>query len=283
MLDVTAREVPIGGGDSYGMNIALKTGDHSSCDSSKPLCDRGGYNNYTVEVNDRMGTDSFTPDSGVLIAKTKDVDSAPFIWVIDANPQDINMTDFIEPDGDVRKITIGDYRQLADAAFHAGTSSGSEFEYVDKANRLHFYILDNRRDSNGVLHYVVAVRSLDGSGPHKRGVQVGDGLSGPYAEGQAVHCQIPVKNTGKAKDVSGTQPEDVSDLVDADVYRVSAEAAGGWDVWLPRKVVGIDNGDTMNVDVYAAKKLGSADSATITVKIQSESDGSVKGTGTCKV
>ncbi len=87
-----------------------------------------------------MGTDSFTPDSGVLLAKTKNQDQAPFEWVVDANPQDIEMTDYVLPDGTKVPITIGDYRQLSDALFHAGTNSGSEYEYIDTANRLHFYI-----------------------------------------------------------------------------------------------------------------------------------------------
>ena len=90
--------------------------------STDPFCDGRGYNNYTVEVVDRMGTDSFTPDSGVLLAKTKDQDRAPFEWVVDANPQDIGMTDYVLPDGTEVPITIGDYRQLSDALFHAGTT-----------------------------------------------------------------------------------------------------------------------------------------------------------------
>src|SRR5699024_10476510 len=124
------------------------------------LCDGGGYDNYTVEVVDRMGSDSFTPDSGVLLAKTKNKDDAPFIWVKDANPQDIEMVDFTRPDGTEAMISLGDYRQLSDALFHAGTDSGSEYEYIDEANGLAFYVLDRQRDEDGVLSYKIAVRSL---------------------------------------------------------------------------------------------------------------------------
>ena len=46
--------------------------------ATDPFCDGGGYDNYTLEVVDRMGSDSFTPDSGVLLAKTKNADAAPF-------------------------------------------------------------------------------------------------------------------------------------------------------------------------------------------------------------
>lgn len=282
---VVAREVAAGiaGAEpgQNGVNIAMKTGDQEpACDVAEDYtCDRGGYNNYTVEVVDRMGTDSFTPDSGVLISKTKDADSSPFIWAIDANPQDINLVDFTRPDGTVAKVSLGDYRQLSDALFHAGTRSGSEYEYVDQANRLHFYVLDLQRDADGVLTYTVAIKSLDGSGPHKRGVKVRDaGVAS--VDGSISTCSFPVKNTGVAKDVSGTQPEDVSDYVDADVYRVSATASDGSDIWLPRKIVGIDNGKTASVDVRVAP--ASSDAARqITLKVVSESDSSVRATATC--
>jgi M6 family metalloprotease-like protein len=129
-----------------------------------------GYDNYTVEVVQRMGSDSFTPDTGTIISMTKDRDQAPFVWVVDAHPEDIEMVDFYRADGTPEMITMGDYRQLADAAFHAGTDSGSEYEYVDEHNRLHFYVIDIESDAQGVVSYTVAVRSLDGSGPQERGV-----------------------------------------------------------------------------------------------------------------
>ena len=60
------------------------------------------YNWYTLEVVQRIGYDSFTPSSGVLITKNKDQASAVggpnsfnlFNWVIDANPEDIQLVDF---------------------------------------------------------------------------------------------------------------------------------------------------------------------------------------------
>jgi hypothetical protein len=53
------------------------------------------------------------------------------------------------PDGTAVPITIGDYRRLSDALFHAGVDSGGEFEYVDEANRLHFYVLDATKSDTG--------------------------------------------------------------------------------------------------------------------------------------
>lgn len=283
---VVAREVAAGiaGGVSglNGVNVAMKTGDKEpACDVSQDYtCDKGGYNNYTVEVVDRIGTDSFTPDHGVMLAKTKDADAAPFVWVIDANPQDIKLVDFTRPDGTKAMVTLGDYRQLSDALFHAGTNSGSEYEYVDKDNRLHFYVLDVQRDDEGILSYTVAIKSLDGDGPHKRGVQVKDGSAS--SDGRITTCSFPVKNTGVAKDVSGTQPEDVSDYVDADVYRVSAKASDGSRVWLPTEIVGIGNGKTAKVEVRVAASSGSA-ARSVTLQVSSESDDSVSGTGTCSL
>ncbi len=90
-----------------------------------------------------MGTDSFTPDHGVLIAKNKTAELAPWKWVIDAHPEDIDKVDFLRPDGTPVKVTKGDYRQLSDALFHAGTGPGVVSEYEDAANRLHFYVLGN--------------------------------------------------------------------------------------------------------------------------------------------
>ena len=61
------------------------------------------------------------------------------------------MIDFYRPDGTPVAVVRGDPRQLNDATFHAGTNSGSEYEYVDTFNRLHFYVLDKHRDADGVL------------------------------------------------------------------------------------------------------------------------------------
>ncbi|GAB2608723.1 peptidase M6 [Paractinoplanes abujensis] len=249
---VTARSV-----ESGGITVTLDGGDRApACDTATdPLCDGGGYDNYTLEVVDRMGFDSFTPDSGVLLAKTKNADNAPFIWTIDANPQDIDKVDFVRPDGTPQKMTIGDYRQLSDALFHAGAGSGSEFEYVDTANRLQFYVLDRRRDGQGVLSYEVAVRSLDGAGPARRGVQAFPALARPDRSGWA-QCTIGVRNSGRA----------------ADVIRVTAPGAT-----LPRTVIGLAAGKTSTIPVWT-KNIGRT-----TVTLTSESNPSAQATTACVV
>lgn len=254
---VTARAIDPDGRRLAGINVTLDGGDRSpTCDpAADPYCDGGGYDNYTLEVVDRIGFDSFTPDSGVLLAKTKNADNAPFIWTIDANPQDIDKVDFVLPDGTPQKMTIGDYRQLSDALFHAGTGSGSLFEYTDTANRLHFYVLDRKKDRKGVLSYEVAVRSLDGAGPSARGVKAWPATARTGSSGWA-RCEIPIRNTGRS----------------ADVLRVTAPGAV-----LPRAVVGVAGGRSSSVEVYVQG------AAKVPVTIASESNPAAKATTSCTV
>jgi len=282
---VTARAVQPGRNGLTGVNIAFDTGDKSpACDArTDPLCDGGGYDNYTVEVVDRMGTDSFTPDSGVLLAKTKNADRAPFEWVIDANPQDIGMTDYVMPDGLKVPITIGDYRQLSDALFHAGTDSGSEYEYVDQANRLHFYVTDVERDRKGVLSYTVAIRSLDGAGPQRRGVRLLPAAGIPSGKNLST-CKFPLFNTGRPAPARGQHPEDVSAHLNTDVYRLKAEASGkGWTAQVPNALAAVDFGEHATVTVNAVRDTGGARLGRVKLTATSESDPGKTVTATCHV
>ncbi|GLW90449.1 M6 family metalloprotease domain-containing protein [Actinokineospora globicatena] len=284
VAQVTARAVQPGTKGLSGVNIAFGTGDLSpACDiATNPYCDGGGYENYTVEVVDRMGSDSFTPDSGVLFAKTKNEDRAPFAWVVDANPQDIGMTDYVLPDGRKVPITIGDYRQLSDALFHAGTNSGSEYEFVDQANRLHFYVLDVKRDTKGVLSYTVAIRSLDGAGPQRRGVKVLPSAARTGTNGVAT-CRFPLINTGRNAKPSGQHPEDVSAYLDGDVYRLSATAEGrGWTVQLPNALTTAKFGRDVQVPVNV-KRDGGPLLTKVKLTATSESNPAVTATATCVV
>lgn len=251
---VTARAVDPGPTGLTGITIALDGDRSPACDTgTDPLCDGGGYDNYTVEVVDRMGADSFTPDSGVLISKTRNEDTQPFQWVVDANPQDIRLADFTRPDGTTAMITMGDYRQLADALFHAGTRSGSGYEYVDEANGLHFYVLDVSRDATGVLSYQIGVRSLDGDAP--AGVTLG----------RPRGCTFPLTNTGP-----GT-----------DIYRLTATVEGrGWRAELPNALATAPAGGTTTATVAVAR--GTSRTATVTLTATSETDPDVTATRECR-
>ena len=117
-----------------------------------------------MEVVNRQGFDSFLPDHGVIIAKTKTADASPFIWVIDAFPKDIGGIDYVDADGKKVPYTVGDYRQLADAAFHAGNAPGTRNRFKDKANGLAFFVLKKQTIEKRLV-YTVAVASLDPSVP----------------------------------------------------------------------------------------------------------------------
>ncbi|RJQ75838.1 M6 family metalloprotease domain-containing protein [Pseudonocardiaceae bacterium YIM PH 21723] len=257
VVTVAARSTQPGKGQKAGYTIALPGGDKSPKCSQQtdPLCDGGGYNNYTLEVVDRMGTDSFTPDSGVLLAKTKDQDNAPFEWIVDANPQDINIVDYYKPDGTPVMITIGDHRQLSDGLFKAGTGSGSGYEFEDKANRLHFYVLDIHRDDKGVLSYTVAVKSLDGAGAQTRGVTLKN----------TDQCRFELGNTGSAP--SGTEEQ-----FSSDVYRLSAKDASGKQVTLPNQLATAKFGGTTTISLEATG---------LTLTATSESDPGKSATAVC--
>ncbi|KAI1207743.1 M6 metalloprotease [Annulohypoxylon truncatum] len=291
VAEITARCVNPGEDELMGLRVVMGTDLSPTCDpSADPLCDGGGYNNYDVEVIDRMGADSFTPDSGVMISKTKDVDDAPFQWTIDANPQDINVTNFFRPDGTPSPLSIGDYRQLADALFHAGTNSGSEYEYVDEGNRLHFYIVDIRRDDAGVLHYTVGVRSLDGSGASTYGVQLEKGsvAEGPLARASVngVTCTFQLTNSGTfaIADDEVVHPQDLSAYLSSDIYRLRAEVdSEGWSIGVVNALATAKFGAATTVNVAVGAGADAVSTAVVRLTATSESDPTVFISQECQV
>ncbi len=248
-----------------------------------------GWDDYTLEVVDRMGFDSFNPDSGVIIAKNKPRGTntcgySCFNWVIDANPDDIGLVDFYKPDGTPVMATIADHRQLNDAAFHAGLDSGSEYEYVDEHNRLHFYVIDLERDDEGVLTYTLAVRSLDGDGAQERGVELGEAEVTGIRTSQAAQCTFPLTNTGEGAATTAGHPTDVSDKLDNDVYRLSADSsAQGWTAELDNALTTARAGETVEVPVYVTREPSAARNTTVTLTATSESDPSATQQLSCTV
>jgi hypothetical protein len=193
------------------------------------------------------------------------------------------MTDFVRPDGTRVPITVGDYRQLSDALFHAGTDSGSEFEYVDSANRLHFYVLDMHRDAQGLLSYTVAIRSLDGSGPYRRGVRVATSVANADSDGLA-RCAFPLTNTGQPAPAQGQHPEDVSAYLGGDVYRLSATVDDqSWTAWLPNQLTSARFGRSVEVPVYARQNTPGSRLVRVNLTARSESDPTRVSTSTCYV
>src|SRR3954452_14975395 len=299
VADVTAREKQPTAGEITGVQIALDgSGDletpcyvnnvltSPNCDGvSKNAAGTIGnkWNNYTMEVVQQIGSDSFDPGHGVLISKTKNGSGSCgsfscFVWVVDSHPDDINQVDFVDAFGTPHLATVGDERQKNDGSFNAGLGSGSSYEYEDAENRLHFYIINKRTDDQGILHYTVAVRSLDGAGPQTRGVSLASPQLG-NAEGYST-CTFNLKNTGVAADgPAGTHPQDASAYLNSDVYRLSTTATGtGWSAYLKSALTTAKFGDTVSVPVYIEKGTGSG---SVTLNAVSESDPTKTASAVC--
>ncbi len=299
VAEVTARAVDPLPGTLAGIFVRLdgpEPGDRTPEDdpAENPLSPGiPNYNFYSLEVVQRIGYDSFTPDNGVLIAKNKDSlrgrNGGPnafnsYIWVIDAHPEDINMVDYVKPNGEKVMRTVADYRQLNDALFHAGLDSGSEFEWEDTPNRLHFYVVDLRRNQDGILSYTLAVKSLDGGGPQERGAW----LEAP-AETAVARPNTPVtftlRNTGTAAETDpGWHPMDARAYLNSDVYRLSVSVEGqGWSARLRNGLAAVEFGGSKEVMVAVTCEDPEAPPATITLMATSESDPSKTAAATVRV
>ncbi len=295
IAQVTAREVEPLSNSFAGIVIALdgeKPHDRTPVDdpATNPLSSgRPNFDNYTLEVVQRIGYDSFCPDSGVLIARNKDRESSNggtngfncFSWVIDAHPEDMNKIDYRRPHGEAVMRTIADSRQLNDALFHAGLNSGSEFEWEDQPNRLHFYVVDLHRDGRGIRNYTLAVRSLDGSGLAAHGIA----LAPPSAvtkPGGEEHCEFVLRNPEAARSVApGVHPQDVSAFIQQDLYRLSVTVTGtGWTAQIPNALVAVKYGDSVPVPVHLHHGPVGGGPVTITLHAQSESDSRIQAIAT---
>jgi M6 family metalloprotease-like protein len=252
--EVVARAVEPWAGAYAGITVAMDRDRSPEEDiNSNPLSSgKPVWNFYSVEVVQRIGYDSFTPDNGVLLAKNKDNEDRQqtcgygcFTWVIDAHPEDIKVLDFKRPNGEPVMRTVADYRQLNDALFHAGLNSGSAYEWEDTPNRLHFYVVDRMMSRDGVLSYKVAVRSLDGKGPGTRGVKLARAAAGA--------CSFTLTNSGEGA---------------SDVYRLNV--TGGQ---VASALVALKAGGSQTVAVTSRGRT--------TLAAVSESDPGVKANDSC--
>ncbi len=293
---VTARSMAPLPGTFAGITVTLDgRGDLTPEDdpATNPLSPgTPNYDFYSLEVVQRFGYDSFCPDNGVLIAKNKNREGRNggpngfncFIWVIDAHPEDINVVDYVKPNGEKVMRTIADYRQLNDALFHAGLDSGSQFEYQDAPNRLHFYVIDLDKNEQGILSYTLGVRSLDGSGPHQRGVALKAPADRQVQPGYT-ECIFTLENTGQAVP---TDPNlhwrDFNESLSSDIYRLSVAVEGqGWSAQLRNALAAVKFGQSQPVSVFVGREAGSATSARVILRATSESDPSQTATATFMV
>ncbi len=303
VADITGRDVDPGTGLS-GIDIKL---DGTSPTDKTPPCTYtnilpsgendwtcagpSNYNDFTVEVVQKVGIESFQADQGVLITKTKTSASSCgmsgyscYQWVIDAHPEDINIVDFYRPDGTPVMLTKGSNYQLWDALFHAGTNSGSQFEWTDPYNNLHFYVLDKYTDAQGVLHYHVGVQNPTGAGPQTRGVQVDNAPKVAVGSDNYAYCTFKVNNTGTAAYVTPSpHPQDASAWLNNDIYRLSATASGsGWHAQLPNALSTSAFGASADAQVYVTRDVSGADpGSVISLTATSVSDATKSSTATC--
>ena len=284
---VTAREVEPLPGTFAGIIVRLdgaEPHDRTPADdpATNPLSPGiPNYDFYSVEVVQRIGYDSFCPDNGVLLARNKDKESRNggpngfncFNWVIDAHPEDINKVDYIKPDGERIMRTIADYRQLNDALFHAGLNSGSQFEWEDKPNRLHFYVIDIQKNDDGIISYKIGVRSLDGSGQQKRDFII-EPPTIKKIRGNAGYVFFSVTNTGEP---SATDPslhyQNTSRWLNGEIYRLSVKVEdNGWSAQLINGLISLEPGETAEVPVYLERVKGAPRKAKVAFTVQSECD-----------
>jgi len=299
VAEVTARAVDPLSGTFTGIFVRLDGAapvDRTPADDPalNPLSPgTPNYAFYSLEVVQRIGYDSFTPDNGVLIAKNKDglrgQNGGPngfnsYLWVIDAHPEDISMADYVKPDGRKVMRTVADYRQLNDALFHAGLGSGSAFEWEDTPNRLHFYVVDLRQDENGIRCYTLGVRSLDGAGSQARGAALAAPAK-PTAAGPETPIVFTLKNTGQSAEIdSATHPSGEGTYLNSDVYRLSVSVDGkGWTAGLLNGLAAVESGKSRQITVYVTPDAGSAASAKVMLKAVSESDPAKTATATVTV
>jgi M6 family metalloprotease-like protein len=299
VADVTARAVEPLEGTFAGIVVRLdgsEPGDRTPPDdpATNPLSSGiPNYDFYTLEVVQRIGYDSFTPDNGVLIAKNKDSlrgrNGGPnafnsYIWVIDAHPEDMNMVDYVKPNGEKVMRTVADYRQLNDALFHAGLNSGSQFEWEDTPNRLHFYVIDVQKNEQGILSYTLAVRSMDGSGPQERSMAL-EAESSVQIKQPHTPVIFTLENTGPVEKTNPElHPSKTSPYLNSDIFRLSVSVEGeGWTAQLLNALAALKPGESQKVIVYVSHVKDGAPKGEVTLQVISESDPSKTATATVQV
>jgi len=292
VADITARAVEPVPGAFAGFIVRLDGAEpHDRTPFSDPATDplsQGNptWNFYSMEVVQRLGYDSFCPDNGVLLSKNKDREGRNggpnefncFNWVIDAHPEDINIVDYIKPNGTKVMRTVADYRQLNDALFHAGLNSGSEFEFIDKENALHFYIIDLKRDERGIISYTVGVRSTEEKSGRKRSFEL-SAPAVPKLRGNAGKVTLALTNNDPSQtiDASVHKVKEPGLYLKNDIYRISITISGeGWEAVLLNELWTLDPGKSIQVPVYLKYSDAAAKTATLTINAVSESDKNVR-------
>ncbi len=151
--------------------------------------------------------------------------------------------------------------------------SASQYEWGDTPNRLHFYVIDVHHDVRGILSYTLGVRSLDGAGPHTRGVSL---AASPVTDARDTrfHLACTLTNTGhSAATPAHAHPRDETPFLDSDVYRITATVDGsGWIVDLQNALAALAAGTAQQIPVFVHHTINASETAVVTVTARSESD-----------
>ena len=168
------------------------------------------FNDYTMEVVQQIGSDSFAPGHGVLIGKTKTSSSTCgsyncFVWYIDSNPQDINQVDYVQGrrhagQGDARR-RAPDQRRLVQRRRRTRAASTSTSPPATSCT-------STSSTSAPMPRASCATRSASARprAPVRR--RAASALGSPTAgtaEGFTT-CTFPLKNTGAAAATAGRAP-----------------------------------------------------------------------------
>ena len=248
---------------------------------------QGRFNDYTMEVVQQIGSDSFAPGHGVLIGKSKTRSStcgtySCFVWYIDSNPQDINQVDYVKADGTPVKATPGDERQLNDGSFNAGINSGSQ---VRVQGRRPTACTSTSSTSARTRRASCATRSASARSTapaRRRAASRWRTRRSGTAEGFAT-CTFPLKNTGAAAAIAGRRTRRTrrrTSTATSTACRRRPPAPAG-----PRTcknaLATAKFGETVQVPVYIEKAAGAAADGSVTLTATSESDPTKTQSVTC--
>ena len=194
------------------------------------------FNDYTMEVVQQVGSDSFAPGHGVLIGKSKtlelDLRLLQLLRLVHrlTTRRTSTRSTSCAPTARRSRPLSGDERQLNDVYVNVGRQLGRRVRIRRREpTSCTSTSSTSAREADGILRYKVGVRSTAGAGPQTRGVSVGAGAC--RARPRAITtCTFPLRNTGAAAATDPTlHPQDANAYLNSDIYRLSASAAGsGW-------------------------------------------------------
>ncbi|MDR2711979.1 MAG: hypothetical protein LBB91_02560 [Clostridiales bacterium] len=310
--EVVARNIPMNNAgyypqlEEYGLIAPnFYKGIELTFDSANPdiaaLVTTGWSNTRTratrmsIEVVERTGYDSYSPDDGVLISRL--TSGSGSYQVVDSHLDNRiqTLTDYYL-NGDPVGYPIAHQVHLMDATFKAGKSFtdtgyyvGGEYkgdtrgiageipekseiisgntvnEYHDTANKLHYYILarnDNPGKVSTFLSYSVGILHEDG--PAVGGDLVASATKFEAADPGRVATQwFTVKNTGDA----------------TDIIRVGVDCA--LDFTLLNDLYAIEAGETIEIPVYIRIPAAKSGFSPLTFTASSESNAAKLATVTC--